>query len=68
MIDTTEEMNCHSLLRDIGACVFLSATASTLDEKFAFQKREAELLYQLDTRCGQLAAQLASRLAKNKNE
>ncbi len=65
MTDDTEKMTCQSLLQEIGACVFLRATASTLNERFAFEKREAELVNQLNARCGWLAGQLASKLAKS---
>ncbi len=65
MTDDNEKMTCHSLLQEIGACVFLRATASTLNERLAFEKREAALVNQLDARCDRLAGQLASKLAKS---
>ncbi len=68
MTDDIEKMTCQALLQEIGVCVFLRDMESTLNERFAFEKREAELVNQLDARCGWLAGQMASKLAKVRNE
>ncbi len=68
MTDDIEKMTCQALLQEIGVCVFLRDMATSQDERFAFEKREAELANHLDARCGWLAGQLASKLAKVRNE
>jgi hypothetical protein len=65
MPDKKDQLNCRALLQAIGACAYLKDTAGTLDERFAFEKKERELLRELDSRCGLFAAQLASRLVRN---